>query len=305
VSGNYNVYNNITFLNPGSGSNITGTAETDPSTTLYNSDGSVKTSAIAPTGYGMGVWIHEGSQNVFSNITGTMRGSVGLHCGLMINGNIPADNSFSDIIISGGRPAIYLSGIKANSFTNITGKSAQEYNLLIDENADTLTLEGFKSIQGGFGGIRCLEGCDGVVFQGGYAINALADGYRVNSATNVHFRGVVSTGNTGDDISLKNTSGPPTNCSIIDCITDGSIISNGTGHVIRGNTNFTTENGGVSSAIASGGTIAHGCDLTPTKISVSPADSGVTDFYATVDVTNITVTYSGGGTHAFNWHVEF
>lgn len=67
---------------------------------------------------------------------------------------------------------------------------------------------------------------------------------------------------------------------------------------------YRTENKGTSSAIASGATIAHGLRATPTEIAVTPADAGVTDFYATADGTNITVTYSGGGTHAFNWKVS-
>lgn len=67
---------------------------------------------------------------------------------------------------------------------------------------------------------------------------------------------------------------------------------------------FLLENKGTSSAIASGATIAHGLRATPTEITVTPADTGVTDFYATADGTNITVTYSGGGTHAFNWKVS-
>lgn len=70
---------------------------------------------------------------------------------------------------------------------------------------------------------------------------------------------------------------------------------------VSGNLGVTTRNGGVSAAIASGGTIAHGLIATPAVIQITPADYGPIYYYATANSTNITVTYSGGGTHAFNW----
>ena len=58
------------------------------------------------------------------------------------------------------------------------------------------------------------------------------------------------------------------------------------------------------SRIATGGTIAHGCNGTPTIVSVFPTEGLATDVYATVDGTNITVTFTGGGTKAFYWEVK-
>lgn len=63
-------------------------------------------------------------------------------------------------------------------------------------------------------------------------------------------------------------------------------------------------NGGTSGAIATGGTIAHGLGTTPSKISVTAAESGPTDLYATIDATNITVNFGGGGNKTFHWTAE-
>lgn len=63
------------------------------------------------------------------------------------------------------------------------------------------------------------------------------------------------------------------------------------------------ENHGLSAAIATGATIAHGLGAVPTTVSVTPTGAK-TDVYATVDATNITVNYGGGGTSTFHWKVE-
>ena len=63
------------------------------------------------------------------------------------------------------------------------------------------------------------------------------------------------------------------------------------------------ENHGLSAAIATGATIAHGLGAIPTTVSVTPT-SAKTDVYATVDTTNITVNFGGGGTSTFHWKVE-
>jgi len=65
-----------------------------------------------------------------------------------------------------------------------------------------------------------------------------------------------------------------------------------------------TENFGKSAAIATGATIAHGLSTTPTSISLIPETSGPSAVYATVDSTNITVNFTGGGSHAFFWDAK-
>lgn len=63
---------------------------------------------------------------------------------------------------------------------------------------------------------------------------------------------------------------------------------------------------GTTSAIASGATVSHGLSVAPTNVVVSPADSGVTDFYvSSLNSSTFTINYSGGGTHQFYWQAEF
>lgn len=83
----------------------------------------------------------------------------------------------------------------------------------------------------------------------------------------------------------------------------GSITFSGN-YRLRDNPGYVSNNSGLSSAIATGATIAHGIDQTPVYAHVTPADTGVTDHYITIDATNITVNYSGGGTHQFYWSAE-
>lgn len=64
------------------------------------------------------------------------------------------------------------------------------------------------------------------------------------------------------------------------------------------------ENGGISAAIASGATIAHGLGVAPSFITVTAAETAATDIFATADATNITVTYAGGGTKTFYWSAK-
>ena len=71
---------------------------------------------------------------------------------------------------------------------------------------------------------------------------------------------------------------------------------------IRNNRGYVSEKHGVTSAISTGTTVAHGCSATPTVILVTALDSGPTDIYITsIGATNFTINYGGGGTHTFAW----
>jgi hypothetical protein len=74
----------------------------------------------------------------------------------------------------------------------------------------------------------------------------------------------------------------------------------GTGNKFYNNSGYTNKNGGTSSAILSGGTIAHGLAGTPTVFSATPTASA-TDVVVTANATNLTVTFGGGGSVAFAW----
>jgi hypothetical protein len=78
------------------------------------------------------------------------------------------------------------------------------------------------------------------------------------------------------------------------------ISDSGTGNTFSKNKGYLNENGGTSSAITTGGTIAHGLAGTPTIFTVTPT-SAATDVRASADATNLTVTFGGGGSVAFSW----
>lgn len=117
--------------------------------------------------------------------------------------------------------------------------------------------------------------------------NQITDGPDVNLAN-----GIFETGINND------------NNVIINNIIQGAtapITRVGANTVVRGNKGYVTENGGTSAAIATGGTIAHGLEETPTIVQVNAAEAGPTDITISVDATNITVNFGGGGNKTFFW----
>jgi hypothetical protein len=78
--------------------------------------------------------------------------------------------------------------------------------------------------------------------------------------------------------------------------------TSGTSRIVKDNIGYVTSNGGVSSAIASGGTISHGLSTTPKFVTVVPlSGSGATDLTVSFNATNITVTFGGGVNTQFSW----
>lgn len=74
----------------------------------------------------------------------------------------------------------------------------------------------------------------------------------------------------------------------------------------RYNRGVVTENKGVTGLIASGATVTHGLTFTPTNVTISPGDTGVTDFFVnTLGASTFVINYSGGGTHIFYWKAEY
>ncbi len=74
---------------------------------------------------------------------------------------------------------------------------------------------------------------------------------------------------------------------------------------IKDNLGYVTENGGTSAAIATGATIAHGLDATPTIVQVNAAEAGPTDITIAVGAANITVNFGGGGNKTFFWYARY
>lgn len=62
---------------------------------------------------------------------------------------------------------------------------------------------------------------------------------------------------------------------------------------------------GLTAALATGETVAHGMSVTPSLVFLQPQESGPTDWYpSTITATTFTVNFSGGGSHVFGWSAE-
>lgn len=73
----------------------------------------------------------------------------------------------------------------------------------------------------------------------------------------------------------------------------------------RDNTGFVSQNFGVTAAIPTGSTVAHGLSKTPAAITVTAAETGPTNIYVTsVGSTSFTVNFGGGGSKTFYWEAR-
>uniref|UniRef100_A0A6M3JVV3 Putative pectate lyase n=1 Tax=viral metagenome TaxID=1070528 RepID=A0A6M3JVV3_9ZZZZ len=122
----------------------------------------------------------------------------------------------------------------------------------------------------------------------------ICDGYEVTIGKNYHAT------STGPAISLTSNSN---RCVVYKSRfgTGGEVCSSkysdvGTANIFDLNSGY-----GISSAIATGATIAHGLGVAPDIIHITAAESGPTDIYASADATNITVNFGGGGNKIFYW----
>lgn len=69
--------------------------------------------------------------------------------------------------------------------------------------------------------------------------------------------------------------------------------------------NYLTRNEGVTGAIATGATVAHGLAVTPTIVLLQAQDGTPTAvFPSAIGATTFTVNYTGGTTHAFSWQAS-
>jgi hypothetical protein len=76
--------------------------------------------------------------------------------------------------------------------------------------------------------------------------------------------------------------------------------SKGTGSVQANGVPILTS--GVTAAIATGATVAHGLPYTPTVVLLTAQDATPTAvFPSAIGATTFTINYTGGGTHAFAW----
>lgn len=86
----------------------------------------------------------------------------------------------------------------------------------------------------------------------------------------------------------------------------GGVTGTLANNVFSDNSGFLTENSGLSAAISTGATVAHGLDVTPTVVTATAAESGPTDIYVTdIDATSFIINFGGGGAKTFYWDAEY
>jgi hypothetical protein len=83
------------------------------------------------------------------------------------------------------------------------------------------------------------------------------------------------------------------------------ITTVGPNTLVRHNPGWVTQNSGVTGAIATGATVAHGLSVTPTIVLLTAQDATPTAvFPSAIGATTFTINYTGGGTHAFAWSAQ-
>ena len=165
--------------------------------------------------------------------------------------------------------------------------SLQDLVYLADTSKNTFTGCFFENIRNSYSGI---------VYDNSY-YNVINNGvFKAYSTTPLH--AVNQTNIVGTGANIVSSGSVDT---VIAGITTPFVSS--TGSLFRGISGFATQNHGTSSAISTGATIAHGLAITPTWSSVVATDGTAVTW--TVDATNLTVTFSGGGSKTFYWNAEY
>jgi hypothetical protein len=83
----------------------------------------------------------------------------------------------------------------------------------------------------------------------------------------------------------------------------GSIT--GANYTIDGNLGYLTRNSGNIGGAATGQTVNHGLGTTPTVVLLQAMDGVPTGLYpSSIGATSFTLTFGGGGTHAFSWQAS-
>src|SRR5438093_9741638 len=77
------------------------------------------------------------------------------------------------------------------------------------------------------------------------------------------------------------------------------------GLAILVNTLVASRNTGITAAIASGATVAHGMAQTPKVVIIQAQDGTPTNcFINNITASSFTINYTGGGLHAFAWSAD-
>src|SRR5438093_2828281 len=74
------------------------------------------------------------------------------------------------------------------------------------------------------------------------------------------------------------------------------------GLAILVNTLIASRNTGVTAAIATGATVAHGMAQTPKVVMIQAQDATPSSYFVDqITTTSFRISYTGGGTHSFAW----
>jgi hypothetical protein len=181
-------------------------------------------------------------------------------------------------------PLIYAAG-QAFSIVTSTGQSLRAFFTGLG-NAN---LSWFPAITGSPTTAATLTAGVGVI-QGN-----VIDNYSVGINLNPNTAGVLVTANVFNTPGavVINNQGPATVAAFL--------VPNS----VTNNPGFLTSNKGVTGAIATGATVAHGLAVTPTIVLLQAQDGTPTAvFPGAPGATTFTVNYAGGGTHAFSWQAS-
>lgn len=234
---------------------------------------------------------------------------------ISVAGNIVEDCGGRGIYLPFGTAAIQDFRLVVGNAVYVTDAAVAGIELIPGANGRNVIAN--NSIRGGVGGIRvrCTSedaaniDIEGNVIEVGTgasepAIFLSAD---TNDVVNCTVRGNIVVSAASGVLLNTSDGGTYTRLLIVDNNLNGAtskIVGTPTATTrIRNNTGYKSENGGTSSAISTGGTIAHGLAATPTVFAAVPTASA-TDVVVTADATNLTVTFGGGGSVAFSWEAK-
>jgi hypothetical protein len=200
--------------------------------------------------------------------------SIGAAAGSGIVGSLGTGTTFRDITITGNRidntasqEGVFLDNITNLIFTNNSITNSFQEGLFCDTCSNLITTGNLfknnnqQNTGGVRGGIRLIT-CDGIIVSNNRAYD--------DQGTKTQKYGIFIDGTGGtacDEVAVHDN-------DFRGNATDGYGQSTPTNTRVERNKGYVTENDGVASSVADGGSITHGLTTTPTFVLVSPVTSG-------------------------------
>jgi hypothetical protein len=250
--------------------------------------------------------------NAFYSIMGNIfEGGVGMTSGAMLAskiadvGVVPQQSQtivgnvfyggYKQISVEGGHSVVIASNV-CSKVTDTNGMAIYiaKYGGLLPQDALNciVALNTIKNVRHG---IQLIGDANNGVKNSIVALNTILEGTDVNLYWGIHEAGATNQDNQILYNQIVGASFP--------------IVATGPGVVVRGNIGYVTENKGAAATVADGGTIAHGCDATPTIAHVQASVAGDIATVTSIDATNITVAIKDGAgdpgtTQTIYWSAE-